>query len=93
AKQIEPVEVGMWAGPFRSGYGLHLVLVREREAGGMPDLAALRPIALREVLAERRKRQVNAMYDGLLRKYTVITERTPSAKGEPAVPSKAPGGS
>lgn len=93
AKQIGALEPDTWSGPFRSGYGLHLVLVRERTEGGMPDFAALRPLALREVLAERRKRQVAAMYDGLLRKYTVVTERASSATGESTVPSKPPGGS
>jgi hypothetical protein len=93
AKQIGAVEVGVWSGPIRSGYGLHLVLVRERAEGGMPEFAAVRPLALREVLAERRKRQITAMYDDLLRKYTVITEVTPSAKVEPAAPRKAQGGS
>lgn len=91
AKQIESLEVGVWSGPFRSGYGLHLVLVRERVEGGMPELAALRPLALREVLAERRKRQIAAMYDGLLRKYTVVIDRVPSAKGAPAATSRPPG--
>ena len=35
---------GTWAGPIESGFGLHLVLVRERVEGALPDLAgSVRP--------------------------------------------------
>jgi hypothetical protein len=82
-KHLETIEPGQWAGPVRSGYGLHLVLIRERIEGGMPGFEALRPLALREVLAERRRKQIATMYDQLLQKYTVVVERAPTAKGAP----------
>ena len=34
---------GHWAGPVRSGYGLHLVLVREIKPGKAPELAEVYP--------------------------------------------------
>jgi PPIC-type PPIASE domain len=83
AKQLDAIEPGTWSGPIRSGYGLHLVLVRERVEGGLPAFEAVRPIALREVVAERRKRQLAALYDSLLQKYTVVLER-PAAPEAPA---------
>jgi PPIC-type PPIASE domain len=83
AKQLDAIEPGTWSGPIRSGYGLHLVLVRERVEGGLPAFEAVRPIALREVVAERRKRQLAALYDSLLQKYTVVLER-PAAPDTPA---------
>ena len=86
ARQLEAAEPGKWSGPIRSGYGLHLVLVRERVEGASPNLEALRPVARREVLAERRKRELAAMYDRLLEKYTVVIER-PAA---PQVPASGP---
>jgi len=82
-KQLETIEPGQWAGPVRSGYGLHLVFIRERIEGSMPGFDALRPVALREVLAERRRQQIAEMYDQLLKKYTVVVERAPAAKGAP----------
>jgi hypothetical protein len=90
AKQLDAIEPGRWSGPIRSGYGLHLVLVRERVEGGLPTLESLRPIALREVVAERRKRQLAALYDGLLQKYTVVLERpaAPEAPASGAAPGK-----
>jgi hypothetical protein len=83
AKELDTIAPDTWSGPVRSGYGLHLVLVRKRVEGGLPAFEALRPIALREVVAERRKRQLAALYDGLLQKYTVVVER-PAAPTVPA---------
>ena len=80
AKQLEAIEPGKWTGPIRSGYGLHLVLVRERVEGAVPDFAALRAVAMREFLADRRKRQLAAMYDRLLEKYSVVIERPLAGK-------------
>jgi parvulin-like peptidyl-prolyl isomerase len=82
------VEPGKWSGPIRSGYGLHLVLVLDRVEGGLPSFEALRPVAAREVLAERRKRQLAAMYDRLLEKYKVVVER-PAAPREPTSEARA----
>jgi hypothetical protein len=88
AKQLDASEPGRWGGPIRSGYGLHLVLVRERVEGGLPNFEALRPVATREVLAQRRTRQLAAMYDRLLEKYRVVVERPPAPK-EPASEARA----
>ncbi len=75
AKRVEKIPAGAWTGPVQSGYGLHLVIVRERVAGSLPDLAAVRPSVERDLLADRRKRQLAAMYERLLEKYTVVVER------------------
>jgi hypothetical protein len=93
AKQIDAVVPGNWSGPIRSGYGLHLVLVRERVEGGLPSFEALRPLATREVLAERRTRQLAAMYDRLLEKYKVVVERPPAPKGAASEVPAVKGGS
>jgi hypothetical protein len=83
AAAVEALEPGTWTGPIESGYGLHLVLVLERAAETLPDLASIRPLVEREVLAARRKQQLDAMYEGLLEKYTVVIERTePRKSGE-----------
>jgi len=62
---------GQWSGPVESGFGLHLVLVRERSDGAPAELAAVRPLVEREVLAERRKAEMQALYERLLAKYSV----------------------
>jgi len=74
AQRIEAFPPGTWAGPVSSSYGLHLVLVHERVEGSLPELAAVRPLVEREVLAERRTRQLDAMYEQLLARYRVVIE-------------------
>jgi hypothetical protein len=71
---ILSLEAGHWSGPLRSAYGLHLVYVRERTAARMPDLAEIRPLVEREFLAQRRKRQLEAMYERLLERYHVTMQ-------------------
>jgi hypothetical protein len=87
ADAILEVEPGRWAGPIRSGYGLHVVLVREREEGPLPTLAEVRPQVEREVAVDRRRRRIDAMYARLLERYRVVLERrgTPGS-GEAASP-------
>ena len=79
AQELMKIEPGQWTGPVESPYGLHLVLVRERVAGAPPELAEIRPMVEREVLAERRKRDLDNLYERLLAKYTVTIEK-PKAK-------------
>ncbi|MBK6004769.1 peptidyl-prolyl cis-trans isomerase [Ramlibacter ginsenosidimutans] len=74
AQRIETLAPGAWVGPVKSSYGLHLVQVRARTEGALPQLAAVRPLVEREVLAERRNRQLDAMYEQLLAKYKVVIE-------------------
>ena len=90
ARQLETIAPGSWAGPVESGYGLHLVLVRERVDGSLPDLAAVRPAVEREFLADRHKRQLATLYERLLEKYKVVIERP---EGEKAAGGKARAGS
>ena len=79
---------GQWSGPVESSFGLHLVLVRERTDGAAADLATVRPLVEREVLAERRKAEMQALYDRLLAKYSVSIERP---KLPPSVAAEARG--
>ena len=75
ARAVEGAPEGEWSGPISSSYGLHAVLVRERLSGGRPTLADVRPQVEREVIAERRRRALAALYDGLLGRYEVVVER------------------
>ena len=90
AAELLKVEPGRWAGPLRSGYGLHIVLVRDREDGRLPALAEVRPQVEREVTADRRRRQIDAMYAQLLARYRVVIEKRPGTPGPPGA-SRTPG--
>jgi uncharacterized coiled-coil protein SlyX len=84
ADAVLKVETGRWVGPVASGYGQHLVFVRERQEGRVPALEDVRPIVEREFTADRRRRQLDAMYERLLEGYRVTIEKraaTPAAPG------------
>ena len=83
AGRIETIAPCAWTGPVESGYGLHLIMVRERVAATLPELASVRPQVEREFAAERRARQLSAMYERLLGKYTVVIEKRDGAKAAP----------
>jgi hypothetical protein len=81
AEAVLELEPGVWSGPIESGYGPHLVLVRERTEAAMPDLAAVRQQVERELFDSRRREQLDAMYAKLLEKYTVVIESEENGDG------------
>jgi len=74
---------GQWSGPVESSFGLHLVFVRESTKGAAAELATVRPLVERELMAERRKAELQALYERLLAKYSVSIDmpKSPPAAG------------
>ena len=70
---------GVWVGPLRSGYGLHLVLVTAVEPGKLPPFERLRSAVEREWFAERRAAVQAAQYESLLAGYRVIVQKPAAA--------------
>ena len=89
AAAVLAAEPGTWSGPIRSGYGLHLVMVRARQAGETLALADVRPLVERDFLVDRSKRAVEQHYARLLARYQVVVERRAERKPPEAVPAKA----
>jgi hypothetical protein len=79
ATQLQHLEPGRWAGPIESGYGLHLVYIRERVNGRVPALAEVREAVQREWFAARRKAMNEQFYQRLRARYTVIVEQPQAA--------------
>jgi hypothetical protein len=79
ATQLQDLEPGRWAGPIESGYGLHLVFVRERVAGRVPALAEVWQAVQREWFAARRKAVNEQFYQRLRARYTVVVEQPAAA--------------
>ena len=92
AAKVDGVTPGKWAGPLESAYGLHLVLVSERVAAARPALAEVRPLVEREFLAERRRLELQALYERLLEKYTIEIEMPKEAgtKAAASTPASSP---
>jgi parvulin-like peptidyl-prolyl cis-trans isomerase-like protein len=78
AKSLMNAEPGQWVGPVESSFGVHLVLVSEKVPAAQQGLAAIRPEVEREVLLERKKKELQNLYDRLLEKYTVKIEPLPA---------------
>ena len=66
---------------MESGYGLHLVLVRERTPARLPDLAEVRDAVANEWRAVRQEEANRAFYEALRARYEVTVERPQSAGG------------
>lgn len=71
--QLENLETGIWQGPLPSGFGFHLVLVHEIEAGKHPELEDIRPLVEREFTAQRENDIREDVYARLREKYEIIT--------------------
>jgi hypothetical protein len=74
ANNIMKLRPGEWSGPVESSFGLHLVFVRQRVAAVPAKLDEIRPEVEREVLQEKRKSQLDALYQDLLKKYSVTID-------------------
>jgi len=66
---------GGWAGPIRSAFGLHMVFVKERMGGRLPDLKEVRETVKRDWTAERQKELKDAAYAKVRERYSVTVEK------------------
>jgi hypothetical protein len=89
AGRLAELEPGRWAGPITSGYGLHLVFVRERIEGRAPGLDDVRDAVARDLLTSRRKEQLETMYERLLERYDVVIDM-PDPEASPAAGGSGP---
>ncbi len=85
ADAVASLEAGSWQGPIRSGYGMHLVIVDERQAGRVPELDEVRGAVEVEWDNARQIEVVEAFYRELLGKFDVVIEWPEEAEAkEPA---------
>ena len=75
SRKLLELKPATWTGPVQSGFGLHLVFVRKRVGGRLPDLKEVREIVKRDLMAERQKELKDAAYAKLRERYVVIIEK------------------
>lgn len=78
AAQLETVPLGQWTGPVISGFGLHLVRVRERIPAALPSLEEARSLVAGRWESERRTRALEEHYRRLRQDYRVEVDTKPS---------------
>ncbi|MGH8691779.1 MAG: peptidyl-prolyl cis-trans isomerase [Burkholderiales bacterium] len=83
AQALAQLTTGVWQGPVRSGYGVHLVMVEAREEAYTPTLDAVRAHVERDLLRARTEQASEAFYRELRERYTVRIEAS-AADGAPA---------
>ena len=86
AERVVDLEPGRWQGPVESGYGLHLVFVRDRTEGRVPSLEEVRDDVRREWKTARRAEAGEVFYRELRAKYDV-TVAWPQEPGETIDPA------
>jgi hypothetical protein len=78
AASLAQQPAGHWVGPIRSGYGLHLVLVRAVKPGKPPELAEVREQVLREFQSDRRTEANLEAYQKMRAKYAISVQLPPA---------------
>jgi len=68
---LAELPLGTWSGPVVSGYGVHLVLVEEREEGGALPFETVREQVLQRWREKRADEEYERYFSSLLAKYRV----------------------
>ena len=74
SQRLDALPIGEWQGPVESGLGLHLIRLRQRETGTLPELEEIRPVVEREWANERRLSNRENIKEQLLGNYEVMIE-------------------
>lgn len=74
AQNLDTAPRHAWSGPYRSGYGWHLVFVEVREAGRVRAFAEARPEVREAYLADARRKANAASIDRIVARYRVVIE-------------------
>jgi hypothetical protein len=82
AAAVMRLPAGVWSGPVRSAYGLHLVWVHESLPGEPPRLADVRSRLALELAHERQEARLAAYLRDMRRRYTVRVELPAAARQE-----------
>ena len=77
AATLSRLEPGRWHGPIESAYGDHLVLVRQRVPGGIPELRDVREAVRREWVGQVRRDANDAFFQRLRSRYHIVIETPP----------------
>ena len=71
AKSFDDILLGLWQGPVKSGYGLHLVKIDKKSPKRVGTLEEMMQEVKRDFRLDTQKKAVDAFYDELLNQYTV----------------------
>jgi hypothetical protein len=84
AEALVALELGGWVGPVRSAFGMHLVLIADRQPARQPALAEVRDAVLAEWRDQRRREAKEQAYRRLRERYEVVMEPAAQTGGDDA---------
>ena len=79
AAEVAGLSTGTWAGPVRSGLGLHLVLLTDRVESVLPRFELVAADVERDWFARRRIDGLEEFYEQLSDRYDVVIEPRPAS--------------
>jgi len=74
ATAVFSVPPGRWSGPFRSGYGWHLIYVEARQNTALPPLSAVRATVRMDYLQDAQDRANKAAFAELAQRFTIVRD-------------------
>lgn len=72
AAAVLEVEPGTWAGPIRSGYGLHLVKVLDRQESRLPEWTEVSARVLADMEYEARRAAKEQLFQEIAQSYQIV---------------------
>jgi len=81
AEQLFTLETNTWQGPIKSGYGFHLVRIREKIDSRMPELASVIDKVRTDWIFEQRQKMNKEIYERFKERYEIIIEDMPKQSG------------
>jgi len=63
---------GLWTGPVSSKYGLHLVMVAKKQAGGVPQLPTIRNRVYQDAVEAKLKKQSETSIQEIIDSYDIV---------------------
>jgi PPIC-type PPIASE domain len=86
ADDVVKLDPGKWVGPIRSGYGVHLVLVKKRVDAQSPALNEARDIVKRDLQEKRSRQRQEKRFARFRQNYTIKIEWPGTAQDMRAKP-------
>jgi hypothetical protein len=81
AEQLFTLDINVWHGPIKSGYGLHLVRISEKIDSRMPELASVIEKVRTDWMFEQRQKMNKEIYERFKERYEIIIEDMPKQSG------------
>jgi hypothetical protein len=81
ADRLFQTGINAWQGPIESGYGLHLVRIREKIDSRVPELAEVIDKVRNDWMYEQRQKTNEAVYRKLKERYEIVVDEMPKRSG------------